>query len=337
MANPKHFRSGGWEDTTEAEEAELQQKFEQELARLNAIPEYKKHQNDKVWICNFLSELLYVDAHEFTVSPPPFPSHVAYRMARVELTSQKPLTYDADGYQTQEYRHFTQQRQSFNSALRHYVQYFRTSQWDNSTYVRAEAEAYLGRYTMDVLRQGFKRASAPYDVGSSLYIYQQMYDRQLSQSPALSRAAWLVKNAPLRKPVPEKPTPRGKWQRIQEQWKDHFDDSHFWAALVTTTKSPLQLNENLLFDFICDVNVDQLTQIANTFWDFRQRVKPPKISAKNPMYLKQGLSEFKIDQTRRISPLEIPNLLEDFQWAALSRYPQKIRDVVLITEHPPKR
>lgn len=324
MTLPRNLVHPGW-FTTAAEDAEIAQKARQVHARLNMIPEYRQHQQDTRVINIMLSELLYVDAHEFSVPSPGLPSKAEYRMARAEIGSKRPLTYDSDGYMTRDYKYFRQQREAFSAALQRYVSLFRKSEWDSYTYNRADAEDYLGRYTMDILRKGFKRASAPYDVGSSLYLYQQMYDRQLSESPALSRAAWLVKNAALRRPVPENPTPRGKWKLIQEQWKDHFDESHFWAAIVTITRSPLHFTEGLLFDFVCDVNVKKLNRIAYTFYDFRQRVVPSKISIKKTMYLKQGLAPYEIDQEKRLNPLEIPNLLEDFQWSALSRYPAKNR------------
>ena len=190
--------------------------------------------------------------------------------------------------------------------------------------IAQKAAAYLGLHTLETLRRGFRRAADPYDVGSSLYLYQQMYDRKLSTSPALSRAAWLVKNAPLRKPVPEKPIPRAKWQRIQEHWSVHFNDSHFWAALVATTKSPLLFNEDLLFDFVCDVDVDQFKRLSNTFLDFRKRVVPPKVSAK-PMSLKQGLAGLELDPLGLLSSEHVLNPLEDFQWDALKLYPTRAR------------
>ncbi len=313
----------GW-GINEEDDAERWQKRQEESARLNAIPEFQKHRRDQSWVCSLLADLLYIDSHAFAM-PLRNQSRVAYRMGRVESKSIKPLPYDADNNDIPEYIHFQQSRRMFSSALWRYVSCYRSSQWDTRLYDRAQAETHLGLHTMNVLRQGFKRAWAPYDVGSSLYLYQQMYDRKLSASPSLSRAAWLVKNAPLEKQFTENHKGRSKWERIQEQWKEHFHDSHLWAALVTTTKTPLRLDENSLFDFVCDVDVDHFSRLEKAFYHFRQRVEPPKPSVTKLMYLKQGLSDEEIAPSVRLDPLEIPNPLEDFQWDALSRYPSKTR------------
>jgi hypothetical protein len=314
---PKYPWSGqsGWGVNPE-EDAAQRLKVQQEHARLNAIPEYRKHREDRIWLQKLLMDLLFDERREFVFPERPQPK-VVHSTGRRELKATKPCAYDVDYRESLAYMSFKQERRTFSIALTHYSNEFRTSRWDKDRHDRKYAHARLGAYTMNALKQGFKRAEMGHDVGSSLYLYQQMHDRKLSTSSALSRAAWLVKNAPLRKPVPETLIPRGKWQRIQEHWRDYYPDSHYWAAMAATTKSPLLFKEDLLFDFICDVDVDLFQKIANSFVDFRIRVVPPKIS-KVPMYLKQGLALYEIEE----NPLaEIPNALEDFQWEALSRYP----------------
>lgn len=286
-----------------------------ELERLSAIPEYQKHQQDKRWIERLLVDLLFAEEHSLTFPPRP-QTNVTRHTSRRQAKPNKPDAYGSDGLETLAYTNFKLERRAFSIALFRYVGYFRSSQWDKRKHDRKDAEVLLGAHAMEVLRRGFKRAEAGYDVGASLYLYQQMYDRKLCTSPSLSRAAWLVKNAPLRRPVPAHPIPRGKWQRIQEQWKDHFGSADYWAAIATTTKSPLHFIEEDFFTFVCEVDVDQLKQIANAFLDFRVRVVPPKVSA-TPMYLKQGLSSFENEDK---PPIDIPNPLEDFQWEALLRY-----------------
>lgn len=323
MTISKYSQSYGW-GVDEAKDAEQYETLKLERARLNAIPEYRKHLDDGTWLCRLLPDLLYVDAHEFYV--PPFREQSLRRKHLIDpigMESKKPSAYAGD-VESPEYIYFKEERRAFSSALSRYVISFRTSQWDKRPRDRLKAASYLGVHALEILRQGFRRAADPYDVGSSLYLYQQMYDRKLSTSPALSRAAWLVKNAPLRKPVPEKPIPRAKWQCIQEHWSVHFNDSHFWAALVATMKSPLLFNENLLFDFVCDVDVDQFKRLSNTFLDFRKRVAIPKVSAK-PMSLKRGLAGLELDPIGLLSSEDVLNPLEDFQWDALKKYPTKAR------------
>lgn len=313
----------------EAEDAKHRRKSQEESARLNAIPEYVKRRKDLHDICVLLADLLYVDDHEFDPLPPtkehPRRATSKYSMGKEESKSLKPLQYDANNCYTQEYNKFQEQRSVFRSRLHHYVMTFGINPWDTRRRVpdRADAQAYLGQYTVDILNMGFSRASAAFDVGSSLYLYQQMCDRNIAEQPSLSKAAWLVKNAPLRKPASDKHIPRGKWGRIQEHWKDHFNDSHFWAAIVTLTKSPLQFSESLMLNLLCEPEMDQLVRLANTFLEFRRRITPLKISAKRPMYLKQGICDIEILREERLEPLEIPNLLEDYQWESLSRYSPK--------------
>lgn len=321
MTIPK-YSIPGW-GVDEAKDAERWHEQQVESARLAAIPEYAKRNNDLRDVCFLLSDLLFVDAHEFSM-PDRGNSTVTYLAGKAESHSNKPLPYDTEGLETQAYKAFQQRRNIFCSRLRAYAMTFGANPWDTRpARNQTEAHAYFGQHVMDIIKDGLKRAPEAFDVGSSLYLYQQMYDRQLDEYPTLSKAAWLVKNAPIRKPVSDKHIPRGKWERIQEQWKDHFDHSHYWAAIVTLTRSPLQYNENLLLNLICAPDVDQLHRVAMTFLEFRQRVTPPKFSVKKPMYLKQRVPKAEICRTERVAPLDIPNLLETFQWQALSHYSPK--------------
>ncbi|USX15571.1 hypothetical protein NHH88_07255 [Oxalobacteraceae bacterium OTU3CAMAD1] len=310
----------GWGENEVGDAAsDAQNKLKQ--ARLNTTPEYQKHLEDQTWLRHLLLDLLY-DEHVAFAIPAPRTPIVTHRTTSTERNSSKPLAYDSDGHETSAYTSFQLDRRAFSIALMRFIDTVRTSQSGMRRYDQTAAKALLGAHAIDVLRQGFKRAEVPHDVGSSLYLYQQMYDRKLCAAPALSRAAWLLKNAPLRKPISEKLIPRSKWQRIQEQWKDHFSSSHYWAAVAATIKSPLRFNEDLLFDFVCNVDVDQFKRLADTFFDFRVRVVPPKVSAM-PMYLKQGLSWREIDQANLLLPTEVPNALEPYQWDALALYPTK--------------
>jgi hypothetical protein len=319
MVIPK-YPIPGW-GIDEAEDARLWHERQVESARLDAIPEYVKRKRDLRDICFLLSDLLFVDTHEFSM-PDKHNSTVTYLAGKAESKSNKPRPYGIEGLEeTQAYRDFQQRRSIFCSRLCAYSSTFGTNPWDTlPSRNQTETHAYFGHAVMDIIKDGLKRASEAFDVGASLYLYQQMHDRQLDEHPTLSKAAWLVKNAPIRKPASDKHIPRGKWGRIQEHWKDHFDYSHYWAAIVTLTKSPLQFNDNLLLALVCDPDLDQLYRLAQTFLEFRQRVTPPRFSATKPMYLKQRLPMWEIDPAERVDPLDIPNLLEDFQWEALSRY-----------------
>lgn len=326
MIIQKHAIPGWGIDEAEDEKRRLER--QEESTRLNAIPEYVRRKKDLRDMCDLLADLLYVDNHEF--APPPHPQHphritATYRMGKGESKSLKPPQYDADNCDTQEFKNFQQQRAIFRSRLHSYVRTFGINPWDSRRRVpdQREAPALLGQHIVDIVSQGLRRAPDAYDVGSSLYLYQQMHDRKIEIHPSLSKAAWLVKNAPMRMPSSDKHTPRGKWGRIQEHWKDHFDDSHYWAAIVTMTKSPLQFNEEQLLNLVCEPDLDRLYRLANTFLQFRQRVTPPRTSVKRPAYLKQCLPDMEIRREDRVDPLEIPNLLQDFQWNALSRYSPK--------------
>lgn len=325
------IQKSGW-FTTAAEEEALKVEHRKKLARLEALPAYQKHQLDTEWLCDLLSWLLFVDANEFATTPPKFKEAsdhgtVAYRMGCRESLSAAPVTDSADGHETQHYQDLYRQQERFRRTLRRYALNYRRTQWSEGTRDRSRASVDFGEYNMDILRKGFKKAAASFDVGSSLYLFQQMHDRQLTEEPSLSKSAWLVKNAPTRKPIPETLAARGKWEAIQEQWKNNVETAHYWAALVAVTKSPLRYSEHLLFDLVCDVDIDQLRRLARTFFDFRQRASVARGSSRKRVYLKQIGSELPSDlaAVESIDPLNVPNPLAEFQWAVLSRYKAKQR------------
>ncbi|MDN2677660.1 hypothetical protein [Janthinobacterium sp. SUN033] len=319
--------------TTEAEEAELRKESQAKQELLNALPEYRKSERDKYALCDLLTSMLFVEANHFTITPSralPSERIETHLIENAEVKLQKPLTYGEDHCDTQAYQDFQQGERKFRTAIRHYAAFYRSSQWNEHRYDHGQVESVVGSYFMDTLRQAFKRASAAFDVGSSLYIYQQMHDRRLSEAPSLSKAAWLVKNAPTRKPIPEKQTPRGKWELIQEQWKNHIHDAHCWAAVVCMMKSPLQYNENTLFDFIRDADYDQFLRLTRTFYEFRLRANIPKSAGRIRPYLKQispSVPE-NLENFEPIPPSQVPAHLESFQWDALSRYRARPRKLV---------
>lgn len=321
--------TNGWFTTAE-EEAALALEWKKKYQLLQAVPEYQKSERDRLWLCSFLSSLLYVEALEFSIGRPKHlkqsdHSAVAYQMGRAVSPPEKPLTFDENGYETKAYRDFCRQARRLDATLRHYSSHYRYSQWKVKSRGREHAEEDFGEYNMDILRKGLKRGSASFDVGSSLYLYQQIYDRKLTEEPSLSQAAWLVKNAPLRRPIPEKPSPRGKWQIIQEQWRNNIENAHYWAALVAMTGSPLQYTENLLLDFICVADVDQFKRLARTFYEFRQRVRVTRVPNSRRTYVKQIPLEVpdNLAEIAPYSPMDVLDPLEDYQWAALSRYGKK--------------
>jgi hypothetical protein len=314
--------NSGW-NSNKADDEEKLYKRHHATTRLVGQQRAQENDRDARAICRLLADLLYVDAHEFNITLGD-PSTSTYRMGRIKQQPQKPPCYDGNGDETPEFKYFRQQRDMFYSSIMHYAMFCRYDPWGEGMpkYNSTEARSLVGLYTLNIIVQGFKRAPAAFDVGSSLYLYQQLHDRKLCELPALSKAAWLVKNAPMNADsVGERP--RGEWKRIQEYWKHHFEWSHLWAAIVTTTGSPLCFSEDLLFNFICNVDLGKFNKFAYTFLDFRQRVRPPKVSGHTQMYLKQGLTQSKIDRTKLLDLREIPCLLDDFQWD-LSRYPRKV-------------
>lgn len=316
----------GW-FTTAAEEAEQKAEWLRKHARMEAIPEYAKLQEDIRYLCGVLTEILFVESNEFSVPPPRYPpkkesESVVHRMAPVAPKPQKPPSFDSNGYYTQEYQDFMQQRGNFYTLINRYARWYRPSRWSDQSRDRAQADSSLGRYSMAKLRQGLKRGASSIDVGSSLYIYQQMHERQSAVVPTLSKAAWLVKNAPLREPVPDVLTPRGKWELIQEHWKHNVDDAHYWAAVIAMTPSPFMYNEDTLLEFLCTADIDQFRRLARTFFEFRKNVIVPKGSKTRRMYLKQLPLEIRddLEDVQPLDPLTVPNLVGDFQWAVLTRY-----------------
>lgn len=325
MAN----ETNGWRETP-SEELERKMEWRHQQTILNANPGYVKDKEDTRYLCEKLASILYVESKEFSITAPVYlvkkePKTVAHFITTQATIGDKPLSYDTDGNETQTHQDFLRQQSIFYQTIRRYASAYRRSEWNQEVCDRAQAQSRFGRYNMNILQQGLVRAPASYDVGSSLYIYQQMYDRGMSEAPSLSKAAWLVKNAPTRLPVPMTLAPRGKWELIQEHWKYNVQDAHYWAALVVLAQSPLQFNTETLLDFVCNVKVDEFRRLARTFYDFRQRVTVPKGPANRRMYLKQVESEAPSDlgQIEPYSPLEVPDLLAEYQWGVLPRYGAK--------------
>ena len=318
-----------WLNTAE-EDAALKLEWKKKYELRQSIPEYQRSERDRIWLCRLLSSLLYVETLEFSIEPPKYSRQrdqgvVAYRMGEVVSSLQKPLTYDSDGYVTKAYRDFCREAERLHFTLRNYTSHYRHSHWKEKSRGREHAEEDFGQYNMDILRKGVKRGSASFDVGSSLYLYQQMYERKITQEPSLGKAAFLVKNAPLREPVPEKPSPRGKWEIIQEQWRNNVENAHYWAAIVAITGSPLQYTENLLLDFICVADVDRFQRLTRTFYEFRQRAIPPRVANNRRTYLNQIPLEVPdhLAEVAPYGPLDIANPLKAYQWEALSHYGKK--------------
>lgn len=325
------IQKSGW-FTTAAEEAELKAQHRMKRTLLEKRPDYQKHKQDTEWLCDLLSWLLFIDANEFSTTPsahknPVDLEAVAYRMGRRELVSAAPVTDNVEENETQPHQKLYREQEKFHATIRRYAFLYRHTQWNESTRDRSHVLVDFGEYNMGILRHGFKRGAASFDVGSSLYLFQQLHDREMCDEPSLSKAAWLVKNAPTRKPVPETLAPRGKWEFIQEQWKNNVETAHYWASFVALAQSPLMYSELLLFDFVCDVDIDQLRRLARTFYEFRQRARVPRSSSKKPGYLKQISSQVPNDLAgfEAVSPLDVPDPLAEFQWAVLSRYKTKRR------------
>lgn len=320
----------GWY-ITEAEELELAELSSKRSAVLRSIPEYAKHERDGVALCGILTDLLRPEDAMFDINTAPaeLNASVIHQLTPQVQKSMRLPAYDESGYETETYQKYKKQTAWLNTALRHYSLMFRLSLWDEASRDRKNHETVIGPLHMETLRSAFKAASAAFDVGASLYIYQKMHNEKISKTPSLSKAAWLVKNAPLKNIASETHIPRGKWQIIQEQWKNHYRNSHYWAALIAMSKNPFEYTEATILNFICNANYDDFMMLSSIFKEFRCRViVPPGGPPGKIAYIKRGINCRKThDDDDSMAPISIltPNLIQDFQWDALSRYTSKAR------------
>lgn len=298
---------------TKEDEAEIAAERERRLAYLNTLPEYRKSIDDRGYLHSVLTDLLFDEDSEFEPSPNKPQEAVTYRLGKPEGKSGKlPFAYE-DGFETQAFRMFREKRDSFSRLLRIYAERHRETPW-HTALDPTNPSYHIGFHNTEILHQGLNRGAKSFEVGSTLYVYQQMYDRNRCDTPSLSKATWLLKTC--------YPTRFGSLKSMQEQWKFNADCAHFWAAIATLTKQPRAWTPSILLDFICNADADEFQRLARAFLEFRQRVKVPHSSSEKRVYLKDVSPEipFYFRYIEPISPLDIPDPLDEDQWRLLKRY-----------------
>ncbi len=163
-----------------------------------------------------------------------------------------------------------------------------------------------------------------YKLGAALYLHQQMVARSKCAEPSQGKSQWLISNAPLT------PAPReggikarkdgGEPARIANQWKKYHFVAHYWAAFVVWAKAPLiyPCDRFALVDFVLNADPDQFFANAAAFEQFRKEVKVTRQKANS--YIKEGLGENISGDIVPTPQTSIPDLLEPYQWAALTEY-----------------
>lgn len=307
-------------DPWTANDAELKKQWEAEYALLRAKPEYKKYVEDKDYLCDVLVYILFDADNEFEEDQKNSPSEnsiTRHSTISAPNNSKKPSRHDGN-LETQAFQEFQRRERSFGGCIRQYASTFRSSPWDAKSYDRSDPLRHIGRHRMDTLAKEIARGAKSFDLGYSLYIYQQMYDRKKVPEPSFSKAAWLLKHTPLQETKSGRLVARSKWEVIQEQWRFHVKTAHYWAALIALMKPPLEYNSDLLLDFVCQADANKFKELATAFYDFRKRVEIPRKSSKQGMYIKDLL--WSHEEAQHIDPLDIPDPLQPFQWDALSQY-----------------
>lgn len=298
---------------TKEEEAEIAAERERRFAYLNTLPEYRKSNDDRRYLHSILTDLLFDENSEFERDPIKPQEAVKYRLGKPEGKSGKLPFGDADGYETQAYRMFREKRNSFSRLLRIYAERHRGTPWHTAADPN-DPLYHIGFHNTEILHQGLNRGAKSFEVGSSLYVYQQMYDRNRCETPSLSKATWLLKTC--------YPTRFGSLKSMQEQWKFNVDSAHYWAAIATLMRQSKAWTPSILLDFICNADVDEFERLAQAFYEFRQRVKVPHSSSAKRVYLKDlspGVP-YRFWDVEPISPLDIPDPLDEDQWRLLKRY-----------------
>lgn len=287
---------------------------ERTRAHLNTLPEYRKSNDDRRYLCLILTDLLFDEGSEFEFFPNKQRQEaVTYRLGKPEGKSWKLPAYDSDGNESQARRTFCEQRNSFVRLLRAYANRHRETLWYTAA-DRTDPLYSMGFHNTEILQQGLKRGEKSFEVGSSLYVYQQMYDRNRCDTPSLSKATWLLKTC--------YPTGFGSLKSMQEQWKFNAGTAHYWAAIATLMKQSIAWRPSVLLDFICNADADEFKRLARTFYEFRQRVNVPHSSSEKRVYLKDVPPGVPLDflDVEPISPLDIPDPLDEDQWRLLKRY-----------------
>jgi len=307
-------------DPWTTDDVEMKKQREAEFALLREKPEYKKHKQDRGYLCDILVYMLFDADNEFEPVVKESLSEKSYLRHSTTIapkSSKKPLRNEGH-METQAFQEYQRRERVFYSCVYQYTNAFRPTPWDARIHDRSDPPSYIGRHRMDTLEKETARGAKSFDLGYALYIYQQMYDRKKLSEPSFSKAAWLLKHAPLEEFKSNHLIPRSKWEVIQEQWKFHVKTAHYWAALIALMKPSFEYNSNLLLDFVCQADASEFKKLASAFYDFRKRVEIPRKSAKQTMYIKDLLWSY--EDAQPIDPLDIPDPLQQFQWDALSHY-----------------
>ena len=159
--------------------------------------------------------------------------------------------------------------------------------------------------------------SWPYKVGASLYLFQQMHDKNLTSAPSLNKAQWLLCNCSLDSHSPltvRREDPR----KIGEQWKTYYSVSDYWAAYAVWANSPMKFDSKKFMEFYYHCDYVKFKRLARFFRDFRARVKVQK--GRVP-YLKLGSAKWSAEESLPLANIdEIPGILSENQWAELKAY-----------------
>jgi hypothetical protein len=181
----------------------------------------------------------------------------------------------------------------------------------------------------------FRKIKAPYKVGASLYVYHQMHVLRKSTLPSLSKAQYLVDNAPLRQTqsIPHKR--RGDHRKIGENWARYFPASHYWAAFVVMAGNPFVLPDDALARFVLHYEVEEFKRLAATFLHFRRSLKATTTTEniRNQQHISRALdtdlTRADFGDTPPMPDIEIPSLVADFQWQWLRQYSSDRQEAAL--------
>lgn len=184
-------------------------------------------------------------------------------------------------------------------------------------------DKYPGLYDL-VIEEAIGSVDSRSKVGASLYIYQQMYDLKVHDSPSQSKAQWLVPRLSYAdRPFNQMPKMTTE-KKIGEHWRDFYDISHVWAAFAASGTAPFLSDKETMTEFIRTVDASRFMRLAATFYAFRKRVKlHSSLTKKSALpYIKHELEGWNafLGDFEPLETSEIPNLLTDNHWALLAHY-----------------